>query len=313
MLVSTAETTTGFSLNRLLMLENIFDLGRQTVRDAMIPWSQVRYLTKTATHDQVIRLVVEHRFSRWPVLDPATGLPVGYLLAKDLIGQSRDDQNWQRLLRPLRIVGPNENLEVIMQQLQKEGGNIAVVADGGRSIGLITLEDILEEVVGRIEDEYPRLPRLFLRDALKAGGVVMDFPAETPEEAIRTLVAAIAPPDLPQGMDVCRMALERERQMPTDVGHGVAIPHARCPRLTRPLIVFGRAAEGILYGDPTREPVRLIFLVVTPAERPNVQVFLLGQLANVARSEFVRERLIRAQTPEEVFEIISAADPAVTG
>lgn len=313
MLLATAETTTAFSLNRLLMLENIFDLGRQTARDAMIPWSQVRYVTRTMARDVIIRLIVEHRFSRWPVLDNTTGPPIGYLLAKDLIGQLADDENWQRLVRPLRSVGPTANLEVIMQQLQREGGNIAVVVDGGRTIGLITLEDILEEVVGRIEDEYPRLPRLFLKDALKAGGIVLDVQAETPMDAIRTLAEVIPRENLPANVDVCALAGERERQMPTDVGHGVAIPHARCPRLTRPLIVFGRSSEGVLYGEPSREPVRLIFLVVTPLERPNVQVFLLAQLANVARSEFVRERLIRAQSAEEVFEIISAADPAVTG
>ena len=78
-------------------------------------------------------------------------------------------------------------------------------------------------------------------------------------------------------------------------------------------MVFGRSAEGILFDEQSSELVRLIFLVVTPAERPNVQVFLLEQLASVARSEFVRERLMRAQSQEEVFEIIAAADPAVTG
>jgi mannitol/fructose-specific phosphotransferase system IIA component (Ntr-type) len=56
----------------------------------------------------------------------------------------------------------------------------------------------------------------------------------------------------------------------------------------------------------------LIFLVVTPAERPNVQVFLLEQLARVALSELVRERLMRAQSQQEVFDIIAAADPAAT-
>jgi mannitol/fructose-specific phosphotransferase system IIA component (Ntr-type) len=109
------------------------------------------------------------------------------------------------------------------------------------------------------------------------------------------------------------LALARERQVVTDMGNGVAIPHARCPGLTRPLIVFGRSAGGILFDESSSEPVHLIFLVVTPAERPNVQVFLLEQLASVAHSEFVRERLMRAQSRQEVFEIIAAADPAVTG
>jgi CBS domain containing-hemolysin-like protein/mannitol/fructose-specific phosphotransferase system IIA component (Ntr-type) len=309
-LLSTAQTTSGFSLNRLLMLENIFDLGRQTVKDAMIPWSSVQHLSRSASREEVMRKLAEHRYSRWPVLDLATGRTTGYLLMRDFVALSPGDTDWARLARPLRTVGPHDNLEAIMQQLQKDGANMAVVLEGGRAVGLITLEDILEEIVGRIEDEYPRLPRLFLKEALTAGGVMLDLPARTPEEAIRALAALIPAQSLPPGVDVCALALARERQVITDVGHGVAIPHARCPGLARPLIVFGRSAEGILFDERSFEPAQLIFLVVTPAERPNVQVFLLEQLANVALSQIVRERLIRAQSQQEVFDIIAEADPA---
>ena len=311
-LLSTAQTTSGFSLNRLLMLENIFDLGHQTVKDAMIPWSRVLHLSRSATRERVMQVLAEHRYSRWPVLDRASGVPTGYLLMRDIVAQSSPDADWARLVRPLRTVGPHDNLEAIMQLLQKDGANMAVVVEGGRAVGLITLEDILEEIVGRIEDEYPRLPRLFLKEALTAGGVMLELPSETPDEAIRTLAALIPAQSLPHGADVCALALARERQITTDVGHGVAIPHARCSGLARPLIVFGRSAEGIVFDKSSSEPARLIFLVVTPAERPNVQVFLLEQLARVALSELVRERLMRAQSQQEVFDVIAAADPAAT-
>jgi len=312
-LLTTAQTTRGFTLNRLLMLENIFDLGRQTVKDAMIPWSRVQSLSRAASREEVMRLLAEHRFSRCPVIDPATATPVGYLLTKDLIVLPPGETDWPRLIRPLRGVAPSDKLESTMQQLQTVGANMAVVMEGTRLVGLITLEDILEEVVGRIEDEFPRLPRLFLKDALTAGGVVLNLEATTPEQAIRTLVAAIPPQNLPQGVDVAALALERERQMATDVGHGVAIPHARCPGLANPLMVFGRPIEGIVFSAESAMPVQLIFLLVTPAERPNLQVFFLAQLASVALSELVRERLCRAETPQELIDIIAAADPAVTG
>jgi mannitol/fructose-specific phosphotransferase system IIA component (Ntr-type)/predicted transcriptional regulator len=295
------------------MLENIFDLGQQSVKDAMIPWSRVQFLYRTTSREEMMKNLAEHRFSRWPVLDPATQHPVGYLLMKDLIVQPPADQDWVKLVRPVRTVRPDDNLEAIMQQLQKDGANLAVAVHGRRPVGLITLEDILEEVVGRIEDEFPRLPRLFLTEALTAGGVLLDVQAETPDEAIRELAALIPTQSLPPGADICALALARERQVATDMGQGVAIPHARCAGLARPLIVFGRSAEGIMFDEKSVEPVRLIFMVVTPADRPNVQVFLLEQLASVARSEFVRERLIRAQSQEEVLDIITAADPAVTG
>ncbi|MFM8251295.1 MAG: PTS sugar transporter subunit IIA, partial [Planctomycetota bacterium] len=196
------------------------------------------------------------------------------------------------------------------------GANMAVVIEGGRPVGLITLEDILEEVVGRIEDEYPRLPRLYLKDALSAGGVVLDLAAETPLDAIREMAAVIPAENYPAGVDLAALAIAREQQMSTAVGHQVAIPHARCPGLNQALLVLGKSVNGIEFDtrpNTTGQPVRLVFLLVTPADRPQVQVFFLAQLAHVAASELVRERISRASSASEVIAVIAAADPAVTG
>jgi len=313
MLLFASQATGSFSFNQLLMLENLFDLSKQTVRDAMIAWPQVQTLSADTPLDEVIRTVREHRFSRIPVLDPKSGDPVKYLLMKDLLLLLPNEKDWQRILRPLRIVGPGDNLEVTMQELQRDGANMAVVMDGHHPAGLITLEDILEEIVGKIEDEYPRLPRLFLKDALESGAILLDVAATNTEAAIRELIAAIPMSNIPNDVDIAGLALTREQLITTDVGFGVAIPHARCPKLARPIMVFGRSEEGILFSPTSTEPVRLIFLLITPADRPNLQVFFLTQLANVAKSEFVREKLRQAKTGEELLGIIEAADPAVTG
>ena len=192
---------------------------------------------------------------------------------KDMIALVPGDTAWTGLIRPLQIVSPHDSLEVTMQGLQGDGTNMAIVIDRGVAVGLITLEDILEEVVGKIEDEFPRLPRLYLKDALEAGGVVLELTVQTPEEAIRYLAAAIPPEKVPRGVDVTTLALARERQMSTDIGQGIAIPVARCPGLARPLIVLGRSVEGILFSTRSTEPARLIFLLVTPAERQTFKYF----------------------------------------
>lgn len=311
LLLAHVEIDKDFSMSRLFMLENIFDLGRQTVRDAMIPWDQVVSLSRASSRTAIMRVLTEHKFSRYPVLNPTTNKLDAYLLMKDLVVHHGED--WQRVLRPLRVVRPTDSLEPTMHMLQQDGANMAIVMDNEKAIGLITLEDILEEIVGRIEDEYPRLPRCFLKDALESGAIVLDLEATSVDEIVNKLAAALPRKWLPAEADIAALALEREKILSTDVGHGVAIPHARCPGAIKPLMVFGRLAEGVSFGPESTTPANLIFLLVTPAERPNLQVFFLSQVAQVVGSELVRERLCRAQTPEEVIEIIAAADPAVTG
>ncbi len=313
MLLFATQATGSFSFNQLLMVENLFDLSKQTVRDAMITWPFVKSIAADTPLPEVMRIVRELRFSRYPIIDPKTDLPVKYLLMKDLLLLDDHDRDWSRILRPLRVVSPKDNLETIMQELQHDGANMAVVMDGTHAVGLITLEDILEEIVGKIEDEYPRLPRLFLKDALDFGAIDLNVQADTPAAAIEELARLIPPNKLPPDSNIAALAWAREQLITTDVGFGVAIPHARCPHLTQPILVFGRSTTGISFSPNSKEPVRLIFLLVTPADRPSLQVFFLAQLANVAKSEFVREKMRQAKTPEELLGIIEAADPAVTG
>src|SRR5512142_3373014 len=87
--------------------------------------------------------VARQRFSRWPVVEPETGRPVGYLLAKDLIAEGSVDADWTPLVRPLRAVRPEDDIESTLMQLQQEGATVCVIQDAGSPVGLITIEDIL--------------------------------------------------------------------------------------------------------------------------------------------------------------------------
>lgn len=172
--------------------------------------------------------------------------------------------------------------------MQGEGATVCVVEDAGSPVGLITIDDILEQVVGRIEDEYPHEAEVSLRDAVADGGAVLELAAATREQAILELAAAIPPQRLPPDVgptDIARLALEREQEVSTDLGIGVAIPHARCPDLRAPLVVFGRSAQGIMFSSQAAERVRLLFLLVSPAEHPELQLTLLGQLAGIAETQ----------------------------
>jgi CPA2 family monovalent cation:H+ antiporter-2 len=171
---------------------------------------------------------------------------------------------------------------------------------------MITIEDILEQMVGRIEDEHPREAKPSLRDAVLRGATIAGLAARTPEAAIRELANAIPDDRLPPGARVAELALARELDIPTDLGVGVAIPHARCPGLDVPLVALGRSRDGIAFSPGSAEPVRLVFLLVTPTEEPSLQVLLLGQLAAIAGNPCLRRRLIEAHSASGMIEAIPA-------
>jgi mannitol/fructose-specific phosphotransferase system IIA component (Ntr-type) len=275
----------------------------------MVPWARVRRLSSSASLASVLSTVAKEHYSRWPVEDE-TGKPIGYLLVKDLVGGLPEGAPWTSLVRPLRSVPSDQPIEATLQQLQAEGATVCLVEDAGRPVGLFTIEDILEQIVGRIEDEYPRHAAVSLKDAITRGAFLPDLDADTAESAIRELASAIPGGSLPRDADVAGLAIAREREIHTDVGLGVALPHARCGGLSGPIVVFGKSARGIVFDPESEEPVRLIFLIVTPAEQPELQVFLLSQVARLAGDPSVRERLASATTAAE---LTAALDPRAAG
>jgi len=288
-----------------LILENMSHIRTQRVRNIMVPWSRVRRLSSAATRRDVLQQIAEHRYSRWPVVDPRDGRVLGYLLAKDLLAPTAADEDWTRLLRTVRSVRPEDDIESTLLKLQSEGETLCVVENGGPPVGVITLEDILEQVVGRIEDEYPREPPLSLREALMTGGIVLDLAGRTPEQVLGELAACIPGSSLPPGTRLDPSQLAREGEGSTDLGVGVAVSHARCPQLPQPLVVFGRSADGILFSPQSAELVRLVFLLVTSLEQPGLHLSLLEQLARLVQDPQVRARLLDASTAFEVAEIVS--------
>jgi CPA2 family monovalent cation:H+ antiporter-2 len=291
-----------------LIMENVSNISSQRVRSVMVPWSRVRWLAASAERDAVLAQISQERFSRWPVVDVSTGRPIGYLLTKDLIARA-SSSDWLALVRPLKAVSPDDTIESVLMRMQDEGDSVYVVDDGQRPVGFVTLEDILEQVVGRIEDEYPHEPAVSVLDALAVGGILLELRGSTGAEAIRELVhmipnRALQPETTHE--EIIDLALAREEQLSTDLGNGVAFPHARVSGLRAPIIVFGRSDDGIVFSPASSEPVQLMFLVVTSAEQPETQLALLGQLAAFCREASARDALKKAETPADVMAILNA-------
>ena len=149
------------------ILQGIVNFGNLTAASVMTPRMDMITIPSTATFDQVISCINEHEYSRIPVLNKNSYDNIrGILYAKDLIpfiGKSGNFK-WQTLIRQAYFVPETKKIDDLLQDFQANRIHIAIVVDefGGTS-GLVTMEDVLEEVVGDISDEYDQEKALFIK------------------------------------------------------------------------------------------------------------------------------------------------------
>ncbi len=139
------------------IIRNAFDFAERTARQAMVPRTHVFAVSKTAPVDKIIEKVLENGYSRVPVFDGTVDRIVGILFTKDLLLKLHAGSPFSvdSILRPAHYIASNKKLIDIMRDFQKEHVQFGIVVDEfGGTEGVITMEDILEELVGEIQDEY---------------------------------------------------------------------------------------------------------------------------------------------------------------
>jgi len=141
----------------LSMIEGVLQVSEMTVRDIMIPRAQMDVVSIDDDPEDFLPLVLETKHSRFPVIGENKDDVVGILLAKELLNFYRtpDSFSLRETLRPAVFVPESKRLNVLLRDFRANRNHIAIVVDeyGGVS-GLVTIEDVLEQIVGDIEDEY---------------------------------------------------------------------------------------------------------------------------------------------------------------
>ncbi len=145
------------SEEELKMLKDIIKFGNTTVRQIMLSRVDIVALDKSDVFRDVMKIVTESGYSRFPVFIENLDHIEGLLYAKDMLPYLDEDENfkWQKLIRPPIFVPENKKIDDLLHEFQSKKIHLAVVVDeyGGTS-GIISLEDILEEVIGEITDEF---------------------------------------------------------------------------------------------------------------------------------------------------------------
>lgn len=305
-------------LRRLLLIENVFDFGGVKVRDEMRPIEQVTWLHVDRPWTENRDKILSTTFSRYPLFEGDPQRPLGIVHLKDLLYK---DTPWpepvdlRTIARKTFVAAPDLPLEQLLTELRKRRVHMALVQEaGGKVVGMITLEDILEQLVGAIEDEFERDTSLRLSDCLREDRVVLDLRATEPMAAITELIQRAGTADL--GITDAQLAesvLARERTLPTYLGQGVSVPHARLESLKAPCVLAGRSEKGVFFGPNPGDRAHVMFVLLTPAATPRAQVRLLARIASLRESDIVWDRVREAPTAASLLEAIRGGEELAIG
>ena len=165
LLVSVGEEEGVLEEEETEMIHSIFEFADTTVREVMVPRIDMVTLEDDATVDEAVDLALQAGFSRIPVYKESIDEIIGVLYTKDMLKQLREDHNTlpvRDLVRPAYFVPETKKLDDLLREIRQKRVHMVIVVDEYGSVaGLVTIEDLVEEIVGDIQDEYDREEKLY--------------------------------------------------------------------------------------------------------------------------------------------------------
>ncbi|MBI4051180.1 MAG: DUF21 domain-containing protein [Elusimicrobia bacterium] len=318
MILSYSQEQGKIPLHRLLLFENLFDFRYTTVQDILTPLESIAYWDAERSWEENWAAVKVRKLTRYPLCQGDIHHPLGWVHFKDigllLTTDPPRPPDLNSIKRQLLYIPKHYSLQQALTEFQKHRTHMALVQDKNKkTVGLITLEDVLEELVGEIRDEFESPTLTGLSDITVEEALLLNLTAKDKSEAIRMLLDLLhtARPqfDIRQAWDII---WKREKGLTSAVGRGVAFPHARLPSLEKPLLSIGRIPQGLEFQAPDNAPVHFIFLILTPAREPVFQLRILARLAAMASNQPLLKKLLHAKTKEEIMEAVRAFDLSAT-
>ena len=162
LIVKMSKKDSDLTSEEVTMIDRLFDFSHTTVKEAMIPLIEIAAIKDTASIKEVIALIGTKGYSRVPVYKERIDNMVGLINSFDLLDSPSIDEPVTSLIRSVAYVPEVKPVDDLLIEMQKQGNHLSIVVDEyGGTVGIITIEDILEEIVGEIQDEYDRDQRLY--------------------------------------------------------------------------------------------------------------------------------------------------------
>ena len=157
------------------MLTGVIEVAETQARDVMVPRSQMVVIERDVSFDKMLELIIQSGHSRFPVIGEDRDEVLGILLAKDLLrffgDSSTELPEVDKLLRPAAVIPESKRLNALLKEFRDSHNHMAIVVDEYGSVsGLLTIEDVLEEIVGEIDDEHDQEEAEFIQEDAEEDG-----------------------------------------------------------------------------------------------------------------------------------------------
>ncbi|MBI4249781.1 MAG: DUF21 domain-containing protein [Elusimicrobia bacterium] len=295
---------------RIFFFENALALAKKHTRHIMTPREKVVFLSVQQDWPQNLELIQATRHTRYPLCDGGIDQTLGMIHVKDLCHQVSSSPDLLRLKRQILKVPASFPAEHLLGEFQRQKTHMAMVTeDDGRVAGMVTLENVLEQLVGNIEDEFDRPRPIDLGRLFHEGVVVLDLKAETKKEAIAALVHALCKAKgLQNEHQIFSSVWGREISFSTGIGNSVALPHSAIAGLTKFMLAFGLSRNGIDFQAPDKQKTHLIFMILSPMEQAGDYLQLLAKLSRLIRNSTIREQIMTTTRKETLLDLFDALD-----
>ncbi|MBI5622341.1 MAG: DUF21 domain-containing protein [Elusimicrobia bacterium] len=318
-LLSQAQEQGQISLRKLLLFENLFDFGAATLKTVTTPTEKVAFLSRKLGLERNLRTLSETNHSRYPLCESGMGTAFGYLHIRDfqraLLDPACGTPDPFSFKRDVMRLVETTPMEEALARMQRGRSHLALVTGpAGAVLGIVTLEDVLEELVGEIRDEFDKPGSGDLDSLLVPEASDLSMTERDKEAALKALLGRLHRAAGSFDLQEAWQALwAREQGLSSAMGRSTAFPHARLAGLARPLIAVGGFPKGLRFDALDRQPVRLVFLILTPLGEPAAQLRILAKLAALISDEALRSRLLAAADVAGLRTIIKAFDQHAAG
>ena len=301
------------SLGRLMMFEHLFDFGKTKVKEIMTPKSSIASISMEKPWDENLKMIKERKLSRYPLIKNSIEEVVGFVHFKDMAltfldcNMSCDNpDNLLGMKRPISTISQEITAEKALREFQEKKMHIALVKNSENEItGLLTMEDIVEELTGEIRDEFDNDPPVRLSQIILKEACIFDLQETDRFKAIKTILNKVER-TLPHfdKEKALKAIMKREMNFSTALGHQTAFPHARLESLTRPVLILAKSENGVNFPSADNKPVKLIFMILTPFNEPTKQLKILAGLSELISNLTLRKRLFSAKDSQQAQDIL---------